>query len=100
MGDFGRTIVLPGALPVTGVAARAGAVSARSTPGVGVVEGDLPLCCDTKSRTLPMADISALSGDRDGLREKRPLGGDLGDSTCRAGVSCGEDCISMDIGLL
>ena len=81
MGDFGRTSVLTGAGLAAEVGTSIGAVSTRSIPGVGVLVEDLLLCCDTNSRTFARADISALSGDRDGLREKNVLGGDLGDST-------------------
>jgi len=87
MGDLGRGGIPNGGAFAVKPAASVGAVSERSTPGVGVLTGDLLLCCDTKSRTLASAEFSTLSGERDGLRLNNPLGGDLGESTWTAGVS-------------
>lgn len=81
MGDFGLGIVPIRPPLIVGAAATTGVVSARSTPGAGVLVDDLLPCCDSKPRTFPSAVVSTLSGDRDGLRVKRPLGGDLGEST-------------------
>ena len=100
MGDFGRTIGPGDSVPMVPVPVLTGAVPARSTPGVGALVDDALLCCDPRPRAFLNAAISALSGERDGLRAKKPLGGDLGDSTCTAGVSFGEDPINMERGRL
>jgi len=80
-GDLGRGPIPNGEGLAVKPAASTGTVSERSTPGVGVLTEDLPLCCDTKSRTLVNAELSTLSGERDGLRLNNPRGGDLGEST-------------------
>ncbi len=100
IGDFGRVIVVVGPALTVDVPEIIGGVSARSRPGVGALVGDLLLCCETRARTLPKADVSTLSGEREGLRAKKPLGGERGESTCTAGVSCGEDPTSIDTGRL
>lgn len=100
IGDFGRVIVLAGPALTVDAPGITGTVPARSKPGVGALVGDLLLCCDTRPRTFPNADVSTLSGDREGLRAKKPLGGERGESICTAGVSCGEDPTSIDRGRL
>jgi hypothetical protein len=74
-------------------------VSDRSTlraRGSGVE--DRLECCDMSSRTLPNGVLSTRSGDLEALRSKKVRGGDRGESTLTEGVSCGEDCNSIDMG--
>jgi hypothetical protein len=68
----------------------------------GVVAGEAILleCCETRSFTLPIGDVSALIGDAWVPFAKYDRGGDRGDSTLTDGVNCGEDCMTIDIGRL
>lgn len=57
-------------------------------------------CCETRSFTLPMGDVSAFVGE-DGVPGLKCIrGGERGDSTLTEGVSWGEDCMTIDMGRL
>lgn len=47
-----------------------------------------------------VSPVSERSGEADCVRIKSVLGGDLGESICTSGASFGDDCMSIDIGLL
>lgn len=54
--------------------------------GEDCLEGEA-LCWETRSRTLPKALVSTLSGDLDCGRAKKDFGGEVGDSILTEGVS-------------
>jgi hypothetical protein len=57
-------------------------------------------CCDTKSLTLPKGVTSGSTVGESATGAGNDLGGDRGDSMFTEGVSCGEDCKTMDMGRL
>lgn len=71
-----------------------------SVPGEGGLVDDLLECVEMISLTLPNGALSIRFGDWEEFLSKKLRGGDLGDSMLTAGVSCGEELMCIDIGLL